>query len=168
MRGVVMSRTSFLVDGFNLYHSLKQAQSALGGKCTRWLDLRALCSSYLPHIGPTARLASIHYFSALAKHLQASKPQVTQRHLDYIACLEATGVLVELSKFKRKDSPCPHCGRMIRRHEEKETDYDRQSLELKAAGKGAFQITKEAYARHQLIDPFTLPSGRRIAKPANW
>ena len=52
-----MGRTAFLVDGFNLYHSLKDAQLALGGQSTRWLDLRSFCSSYLPHIGRTARLS---------------------------------------------------------------------------------------------------------------
>jgi len=40
-----MGRTAFLVDGFNLYHSLKDAQFALGGRSTRWLDLRSFCSS---------------------------------------------------------------------------------------------------------------------------
>ena len=117
-----MGRTAFLVDGFNLYHSLKEAQRALGGRSTRWLDLRSFCSSYLSHIGRTARLGPIGYYSALARHRLADDPQATTRHLEYITCLRATGVVPQLAKFKRKESPCPHCGLMIRRYEEKETD----------------------------------------------
>ena len=51
-----MLRTAFLVDGFNLYHSLVEAQHALQGRGTRWLDLRSLCASFLPHIDTAARL----------------------------------------------------------------------------------------------------------------
>ena len=117
-----MSRTSFLVDGFNLYHSLKKAETVLGGRGTRWLDLKALCVSYLQAMGTAARLESVHYFSALAFHMEQAKPGVTARHQTYIDCLTASGVIVELSKFKMKTSACRHCGRAIVRYEEKETD----------------------------------------------
>ena len=117
-----MLRTAFLVDGFNLYHSLVEAKHALQGRGTRWLDLRSLCASFLPHIDTAARLGPVHYFSALAKHREQIDPQVTVRHLAYIACLEATGVTVELSRFKLKHGTCRNCGSMTTRHEEKETD----------------------------------------------
>ena len=35
-----MSRVTFLVDGLNVYHSLREAAAALGGRSTKWLDLR--------------------------------------------------------------------------------------------------------------------------------
>lgn len=117
-----MVRTAFLVDGFNLYHSLRDAQRDLSGGGTRWLDLRAFCASFLPHLGPTHRLGSVHYFSAIATHLEARKPELTVRHRRYLECLRATGVVVELGHFKEKRVRCPGCGEMIRRHEEKETD----------------------------------------------
>jgi uncharacterized LabA/DUF88 family protein len=117
-----VSRIAFLVDGFNLYHSLKKARLALQSQSTLWLDLRALCASYLPHIGRTASLEAVHYFSALAWHLESVKPGVTIRHQVYIECLRASGVTVELSKFKQKDSHCRRCGATMLRHEEKETD----------------------------------------------
>ena len=47
---------------------------------------------------------------------------MTARHLTYIECLESTGVAVELSKFKFKESVCRNCGSKITKHEEKETD----------------------------------------------
>ena len=119
-----MNRTSFLIDGFNLYHSVKQAATdlGLGGAGTRWLDLRRLCSSYLHLVSPDAALAEIHYFTALATHLEPANPNVTLRHRDYIRCLEATDVLPVVSRFKEKRLHCPHCNSLILRHEEKETD----------------------------------------------
>lgn len=120
----MMNRTTFVVDGFNLYHSVKQAANdlGLGDKGTKWLDLRSLCASYLYVIGANAQLGRIYYFSALATHLEATKPDVTARHRTYLDALEATGVIVELSRFKQKEVRCPHCGKVNIRHEEKEAD----------------------------------------------
>ncbi|MDH4129525.1 MAG: hypothetical protein OEV44_12260 [Spirochaetota bacterium] len=60
-------RTSFLIDGFNLYHSIKDAEKFNNTKL-RWLDLYSLCESYLPNIDTKAKIESIHYFSAHATH----------------------------------------------------------------------------------------------------
>ena len=119
-----MTRTAFLIDGFNLYHSLKDAsyRLGLGGAGTRWLDLRSFCSSFLHIIGGGAQVSSVHYFSALARHLEATRPHVTARHVAYIECLRSTDVRVELAQFKEKKISCPHCRQEIKRHEEKETD----------------------------------------------
>ena len=65
---------------------------------------------------------NIYYFSALAKHLESSDPDVTQRHRVYLQCLRSTGIRVELARFKRKTIKCDHCQRILIRHEEKETD----------------------------------------------
>jgi len=42
----VSKRVCFIVDGFNLYHSLKEVEHRQGRSC-HWLDLPGLCSSYL-------------------------------------------------------------------------------------------------------------------------
>jgi len=117
-----MNRTSFLVDGFNLYHSLRTASDDLLGRSTKWLDLRSLLSSYLPVIGSTATLGKIFYFSALAVHLDQRRPGVTQRHRRYLECLQATGVTPELGRFKFKEVYCHTCNRVNLHYEEKETD----------------------------------------------
>ncbi|CAN5802522.1 hypothetical protein BH20ACI4_BH20ACI4_14060 [soil metagenome] len=119
-----MIRTSFLIDGFNLYHSVKTASHDLGlsGKQTRWLDIRSMCQSYLHLIETTARLAEIYYFSALATHLELRKPDVTVRHRTYIRCLEDSGVKVELHRFKKSSTFCQKCNQTFNRREEKETD----------------------------------------------
>lgn len=117
-----MRRVVFLVDGFNLYWSLKDAGRDLDGATTRWLDLTAYLAGFLPSIGGDAQLERVVYFSALASHLEQRKPDVTQRHRDYIECLRATGVQVELSRFKAKNVRCFQCKQGFVRYEEKETD----------------------------------------------
>lgn len=125
-----MNRVAFLLDGFNLYHSTRSAESHTG-QSTKWLDVRAMCAAYLSSISRDAYVHGVYYFSALATHLEAANPGKVQRHRDFITCLEDTGVVVQLGKFKRKrDFSCPncrqnscgHCGHKLKQHEEKETD----------------------------------------------
>ncbi len=117
-------RTCFIVDGFNLYHSLKEVEHQQGRSC-HWLDLPGLCSSYLSLVGGGATLGGIYYFSALATHRSSA---TVARHQIFIEALQAKGVTVGLGNFKAKDiyQTCPACGRHIhfKRHEEKETDVN--------------------------------------------
>lgn len=114
-------RVAFLVDGFNLYHSLVQAGSDLGAS-TKWLDLRSLCQSYLYTLGKTARLENIFYFSALATHRDAHRPGSSARHSSYVECLRSTGIIPELGRFKMKHVYCRTCRQNNKHYEEKETD----------------------------------------------
>ena len=120
---------AFVVDGFNLYHSLRAAEAALraspragGATGTRWLDLRGLCEDKLKSFEGRFALGSIHYYTALANHLQTTDPGTRNRQLAHLRCLGATGVICEMSRFKRKDIRCRACGAITRRFEEKETD----------------------------------------------
>jgi uncharacterized LabA/DUF88 family protein len=117
-----MNRTTFLVDGFNLYHSLRAASEELGGAPTKWLDLAGLLRSYLYAIGGGAQVEQIFYFSALATHLEQRQPGVTVRHRNYIDCLKTHGVIPVLGRFKPKEVYCGTCRRTSIRYEEKETD----------------------------------------------
>ena len=118
-----MNRVSFLVDGFNVYHSAREASRDLTGASTVWLDLRALLRSFLSSaIGRDAALAEIHYFSALATHMDPKQPGTTSRHKAYIDCLRATGIHVHLGRFKSKDVWCRSCKTNNTHYEEKETD----------------------------------------------
>jgi uncharacterized LabA/DUF88 family protein len=117
-----MNRTSFLVDGFNVYHSAKAASTDLSGRSTKWLNLQALLSSFLPVIGAGATLEKIYYFSALASHLDAYRAGVTARHRLYLECLQATDVIPVLGRFKYKTVHCRTCTRDNPHYEEKETD----------------------------------------------
>ena len=117
-----MNRTVFLIDGFNLYHSVRDAARAAGGRGTKWLNIKSLCESYLHLVGGQSVLVNIYYFSALAKHLESSDAEVTRRHRVLLDCLRSTGVKIELARFKKKTIICDQCRRVIVRHEEKETD----------------------------------------------
>jgi len=113
----------FLVDGFNLYHSVVAAQADNGGRCVKWLDIPRLCSSYLhlirQHVKAEVNMEGIHYFSASPTHRSQN---TRDRHALYMACLRSAGVRVYLGRFKKKIVECHLCHRDDVRHEEKETD----------------------------------------------
>lgn len=118
-----MNRTVFLVDGFNLYHSLIDAQRDSGGKSAKRLNVKQLCSSYLHNAaqvgGSRAEIENIYYFSASPTHRDQDK---IDRHSLYMRCLRASGINVQLGRFKRKIAYCNRCNRDFMAHEEKETD----------------------------------------------
>lgn len=111
-----------MVDGFNLYHSLLEAQRQLGGQTTRWLNLQSLLTSYLSAIGGGATIQEIHYFSAFAHHMEPARPGTVARHQTYLKCLRDTGVIDRLATFKQKPTRCSLCSGKFMKHEEKETD----------------------------------------------
>jgi uncharacterized LabA/DUF88 family protein len=132
-------RVDAVVDGFNLYHSVRDAIKAIQAanelnrthtanpvpmsEQMKWLDIRRLCETYLPaireRVGVRAELGDVHYFSAFAHH---RGPEVVERHKDFLSALTIHGVRVGIAKFKRKTLECPHCRKEFQRHEEKETD----------------------------------------------
>ncbi len=116
------NRTTYLVDGFNVYHSARDASKDLGSATTKWLDLRGLLASYLPLIGRNAQIKNIYYFTAIATHIDGKHPGTTARHKLYIECLQATGVRIELGRFKLKQVWCGTCKTHRNHYEEKETD----------------------------------------------
>jgi len=103
-----MGRVIYLVDGFNLYHSVLDAGKITWGASTKWLDLRRLCESLLSSFGQSLGthmvLEGIYYFSAKPTHRSADKQQ---RHDLYMRCLRDTGVIVELARFKAKEVRLP-------------------------------------------------------------
>ncbi len=115
-----MNRVCFLLDGFNLYHSIKDIETDNNGICLKWLNVRELCSNYLYLIGNNAQIEKIYYFTALAYHL--NDPRVIARHENYIRCLEDTGIEVIKGEFKAKHVYCTLCSKKFIKHEEKETD----------------------------------------------
>src|SRR4051812_3061055 len=135
-------RVAFIVDGFNLYHSIKDTEKMVSARPQRWLDLRAFCESYVRHFGRTAVLGGVYYFSAIAAHLEPTKPNISRRHQAYIDALASTGVYVSLANFKVSNRyfsflhcrfrfwpfrrffrlPLPRCTVLVQRAEEKETD----------------------------------------------
>lgn len=117
-------KVSFIVDGLNLYFSLREMEG-LSKQPSRWLDLCRLCESFLfaigQRLGVRTELATIHYFSAYPTHATMRDKGMVDRHRTYVAALESTGVSVTMSPFKNRDARCPHCRTVFKRAEEKET-----------------------------------------------
>ncbi len=131
-------RTCFFVDGFNLYHSICDAQKILPGKQLKWLDIHNLCKKHLHLIGHEAVLSQVSYFTAYAYHLAYKNPNKISRHKAYTRALTATGVKVNESHFKKKDVYDAETGKKIIAHEEKETDVALACAVLEEANKGSF------------------------------
>lgn len=104
----LMNRVAFLIDGFNLYHSVLRLMRDTGS-CTKWLDLYSLCQSYLHLFGKDTDLVSVYYFSALPHHLSSTQPGKIDRHQRFLSCLKDSGVIVELGRFKEKEVFCTKC-----------------------------------------------------------
>jgi uncharacterized LabA/DUF88 family protein len=109
-------RTAFLIDGFNLYHSIKDViADGHGGLNLKWLDVPGMCDSIVRDCGEMpleARVSEVNYFTALAKHMESRSPGIVKRHEAFIAALTARGTKIHLASFKRT----------AKGHEEKETD----------------------------------------------
>ncbi len=134
---------SFVVDGLNLYHSLREVEKVSKAK-VRWLDLRSLCASYLhavrSAVGQRVELGRIDYFSALPSHLTTRHPDAVDRQTAYLAALRNSGVNVTLSRFKQKDVTCPKCGNRFTRFEEKETDVAIGMRMMETAARGECEV----------------------------
>ncbi|KQC12379.1 MAG: hypothetical protein APR63_11150 [Desulfuromonas sp. SDB] len=116
-----MNRITYLIDGFNVYHSILSLKRRTG-YCTKWLNLSSLCKSYLNLFGKDAKIQDIYYFSALAHYLSTKNSNKVKKHEDYITCLKSLDIKIELGRFKEKDVFCDNCKTMILKHEEKETN----------------------------------------------
>ncbi|MBS0626181.1 MAG: NYN domain-containing protein [Verrucomicrobia bacterium] len=102
------------VDGFNLYHALKD----LGKPHLKWLNLRQLFGRL---VRPKSQIITqILFFSAYPTW----KPESYLRHRLYVKALSSQGVLPILGKFKVKPKKCMACNAKWESHEEKETDVN--------------------------------------------
>lgn len=210
-------RAVFFVDGFNLYHSVAEAETHLPDTQLKWLDIPALCASYLHQIGGGAELSEVHYFTAYAEHLRGKNPEKLIRHKAFVRALTARKVKEHISKFSCKRVWSDELEQWVQAHEEKETDvaiacevlgmamddkldvavlmtgdsdfapvaeafqkrfyqkrilfarpFARATKRLKQICPDSFNITKEAYAKHQLPEKVQLPSGKFVTIPSTW
>jgi len=114
------NRVTYLIDGFNLYHSVSEAETATRG--AKWLNIWGMCKALLPNIDPAGGIDAVYYFSAYAYFLQQAAPDKIAPHKVYVEALEASGVQVKMGRFKPKWVTCKICGKKFKTHEEKETD----------------------------------------------
>lgn len=110
-----MKKVIVYIDGFNLYHSIKD----LGRRheYLKWQNLTELPRQFL---SKNDNILSINFFTAYPTWKQDS----CSRHRVYVRILEDLGVNVILGNFKIKDVYCDNCEQNIRKHEEKQTDVN--------------------------------------------
>ncbi len=117
---MLKKRVSIYVDGFNLYHAIKDYQKKHPLSWPRkfiWVDLWALSENL---ILSNETVTSVKYFSAYAKWRQQSY----RRHQRYVSALQSRGVQFIEGNFKRKRIICKKCDGLFTTHEEKETDVN--------------------------------------------
>ncbi len=109
-----MIKVIFFIDGFNLYHSLKDSPHLTKYK---WLDLYKLCKHFTNSL---EQIEGIFYFTALA--FWDKSKVVRQRNFN--EALEDTGIKIVLGKFKKKNKRCRICHANYETYEEKQTDVN--------------------------------------------
>ncbi len=114
-----MKHVVFLVDGFNLYHSIEDVERT-EGYCYKWLDMHSLCKSFMYLFGKEYDLQKIFYFTAIAYY--TFNQDKIKRHETYIRCLESKGIEVIRGRFREKTQFCPLCKKEYMGHVEKQTD----------------------------------------------
>ena len=95
-----MSKVMFFIDGFNVYHSLKDNPAY---QKYLWLDFRTLAERFKRK---QDTISGIYYFSAYATW----KPHSMKRHRMLVDALKSKGVNIVMGKFKEKDRYCKECG----------------------------------------------------------
>jgi len=102
------------IDGFNLYHAIKDQRTYHKYK---WLDLSKLASLY---VTKNERIVDILYFTALATWNQSK----VKKHKLFIKANEFRGVRTIYGVFKKRDKYCNLCKRRYQTFEEKQTDVN--------------------------------------------
>jgi uncharacterized LabA/DUF88 family protein len=138
-----MSRVSFFIDGFNLYHSIKDF-----AKDSRWLSLKKLCETYLKD---GEQLVDIYYFTAIAEWNR----EKAEKHRNYIRMLEKEGVKVVYGKFKKVSRHCNICQKLYPTHEEKRTDVNIALKLFLDAMRDKFDTAMLVSGDSDLIPPIT-------------
>ncbi|GBR73623.1 hypothetical protein NO1_0965 [Candidatus Termititenax aidoneus] len=116
-------RVSFYIDGFNIYHRLKDYQRKTG-KVYNWLDYKKLCLSFLRE---KETLADLYFFTAVSDEFGEAS---VARHNKYITALEWQGVKIVSGYFSKKKKKCrvENCdykgSKYFRDREEKQTDVN--------------------------------------------
>ena len=110
-------RVAVYVDGFNLYHALRNLKQAH----LRWVDLRRLAEHFIQP--QEEEIDKVYYFSAIANHMDKES---ISRHKVYIKALEVHNVEFVTGNFKKKPLKYKndHISLEWYKHEEKETDVN--------------------------------------------
>ena len=107
-------RVFVYVDGFNLYHAIKD----LNEPHLKWVDLWKLSENLVIN-RKNEIIHEVKYFTAYLKE----KEEKYRRHSDYVSALKAKNVTPVIGNFKDKFITCRECNHQYKTVEEKQTDY---------------------------------------------
>ena len=118
------------VDGFNLYHGLRDKYR----RRYLWLDLEHL----VRRLRPQDRIVAVRYFTALVR----DEPPALDRQRAYLDALGAHSATAEiiLGRYQAKTVACRRCGSIWTSYEEKETDVNIAVSLVADAAAGASDI----------------------------
>ena len=113
VRTMKKERVIAYIDGFNLYHGLRDAKL----KSSRWLDLRGVCESLLK---PHQELVVVRYFTSIVRNKSGARRQNV-----YLDALRSRGdIQIDLGHLLPKTLTCSKCGYQHSTVEEKKTDVN--------------------------------------------
>jgi len=141
-----MYRVVVYIDGFNLYHGIKEA----GWNECLWLDLPKLGGALL---NSRQSLQGIKYFTALVRY-PANK---RKRQVTFIEALEATGgVDIIYGRYQKNIVTCRNCGHTWRSDNEKMTDVQLAVELLNDAYQDKFDTALLISADGDLLPPIRM------------
>jgi uncharacterized LabA/DUF88 family protein len=109
-----MIRVAAFIDGFNMYHSLKDKQL----NTLKWLNYWTLADAFIAK--SREQLVNVFYFTAIVPWDTAK----ANRHKIFIRAQEYYGTTIIFGKFKEVTRTCRTCGCRYKTFEEKETDVN--------------------------------------------
>ena len=83
--------TNFYIDGFNLYHGIKN----IGDNRLKWMNYRILCNNIL---NKNDTINKIMYFTAYADF----EPEKKKRHIQLIKALKTENIEVVFGKYEKR------------------------------------------------------------------
>jgi uncharacterized LabA/DUF88 family protein len=122
VNGVPKERVAVYIDGFNLYHAIKD----LDKPHLKWLNIRRLADLLIKQ--KTQKIEFVRYFSAYGNHYSNTHlVHRLTRHRAYVKALKAKGVDVQIGNFAKRDmhyssGKGSYYRSKWRRYEEKQTD----------------------------------------------
>ena len=114
-----MNKIEVFIDGFNLYHGIRDCNKTSTYRKVLWLDLASFLKSVLIHSNEDI-LNGIYYFTALPKDAKDRE----ERHKKYCEVLTDSGVHIIYGTYKTKKIKCRLCHKTFATYEEKETDVN--------------------------------------------
>lgn len=125
-------RAAVYIDGFNLFHGMKDA----GLKHCYWLNVEALADNLLR---PLSVVEAVYYFSAHVPVAYDIDREARQRkYLDALHTLPRTRMI--FGQFKEVEQYCPGCQTTFWAHREKKTDVNIACAMVRHAALGEYEV----------------------------